>query len=77
MNKLNLIASAIFLFLAVPSMAQMPVPNIGQNSKTSDKPSLAQAEPKATKREAKIQCRSEGKSGKELVDCIRTRSRGE
>lgn len=41
----------------------------------STKPTLApRAEPKATKKDAKAQCRDEGRTGKALIDCIKEKS---
>lgn len=71
MNKLSLIVSVSILLLATMSIAQ------NQPDPKAVKPSTAQAAPKATKRDAKTQCRNEGKAGKDLVDCIKEKSKGE
>jgi hypothetical protein len=74
MSKYSLIVSTMTFLFITTSWAQTP-PSKPKTS--SDKASSAQAAPKATKRDAKMQCRSEGKAGRELVDCIKARSQGE
>lgn len=73
MNNCSLTFLMTFLFLAT-SWAQTPP---SQSKISPAKASPVQAAPKTTKRDAKTQCRSEGKSGRELVDCIKARSQGE
>ena len=72
MNRLNALVLAGLLSSAFFAFAQAPY----GKPKSAPVPS-AQAAPKATKKDAKAQCRSEGKSGKELLECIKTRSQGE
>lgn len=73
--KLSLIVSVLGLFMTLSAFAQTPAAN---DKGTSDKAAPThQVEPKTTKHDAKLKCRSEGKSGRELVNCIKEQSKGE
>jgi hypothetical protein len=72
MNWLNTFIFTSSLLSMTASFAQT-----SSETKTNTPTPSAQVAPKATKKDAKAQCRSEGKSGKALLDCIKARSQGE